>query len=264
MESFSLGNSIISDTGPTAKALSDIPFEQWDDVVENVAAVAPRTGNKRIFFCISAMAEVDPKRRELMAKQVLRLESLQDGYEVAHVILLLNYLDIQDCDRVVEAALLLAPDRSPVNMIRILGSYLENIDVLMQCARQIQEKCPKIKSIEWVYETIAKTEDPKTFVDLVMPLLDEETIERYGSVEVIGNLARIKPDNREGVVAAAQTLLQYAPNKVGLHGIVFELGCVDPKELAHVIENVLSSISNPSTCMDIHHALKNRVGKRVG
>ncbi len=129
--------------------------------------------------------------------------------------------------------------------------------MLTQCAQKIQEKCPKIQSIEWVCEIIARTENPNAFVDLVMPLLDENANDWNGSVSVFRELERTAPAYRESVIAAAQALLQYSPSKAGLEWIIFELREIDPKRLPKIMEKVLAAIVEPSTCFDISNVIKN-------
>ncbi len=147
------------------------------------------------------MGRVDPKRRQAIVKQVLRLEFLTGAWKVLHVIDALNQLDVQDYDRVIDAALLLAPGRCPEKMVQVIAKAPKDIDELTRYALQIQKKCPEIKYIEFIYEILAKTEDRATFMELAMPLIDEKMSDRTIK-SVIEQLNRIKPVNRrEGIVA---------------------------------------------------------------
>ncbi len=148
VESFTLGNSTIFSIGATAEALSAIPFERWDDVVENINALAPRTRNKDSYFCIKAMEKVAPEMWDRIIKQVLRFESLTGGYPVSRVIDRLNELDIQDWDHVVEAALLLAPNRSPEDMIFVMGKTSKEQH---RCANAMCTENPRKMSQDSIY-----------------------------------------------------------------------------------------------------------------
>ncbi len=150
LESFALDRSAIHKIVAIAEALSKTPFEQWDDILEKVAALAPRTQNSPdVHLCIDAIGQVDPDLREATVKQVLRLESLRDGSDVAQIIQMLDRFDIQYRDRIVETALLLVPDRSPKKLICLMANTPKEIDELSQCALQIKENCYQIGDIEW-------------------------------------------------------------------------------------------------------------------
>ncbi len=164
VESFALGKRTIREIGPIARDLSKIPFEEWDDVVENVTALAHKTknnGEKDLFLeelykephqrednvdinlCFLGMGRVDPERRQAIVKQVLRLEFLTGAWKVLYVIDALNRLDVQDYDRVIDAALLLAPGRCPKEMVEVIAKAPKDIDELTRYALQNSKKMPR-------------------------------------------------------------------------------------------------------------------------
>ncbi len=74
---------------------------------------------------------------------MLRLEFLRGAGRVFKVIEYLNELDVQDYNRVIEAALLLAPDRCPKQMVEVIANAPKDIDELTQYGIANSKKMPR-------------------------------------------------------------------------------------------------------------------------